>query len=419
MFVDEAKIILKAGKGGDGAISFLKEKYIAKGGPNGGNGGKGGDIIFLGSRDENSLFSFKHLKTIEAEEGEKGGKKLQFGRTGKNSIIKVPLGTSVYEGENLIADITECKEYIICHGGKGGRGNATFKNSKNRVPKIAELGKLGEQKEVKLILKLIADIGFVGFPNVGKSSLLKSLTNAKPIIGNYPFSTIEPTLGILDFGDESIVLADLPGLIEGASEGKGLGFSFLKHIQRCKALVLILSLESEVSLFDQYNILKKELKTYSEFIENKNFVVFVSKTDTKEQYQKEVKILKSKIKEEVYSFSNFDFESLNKLKKILLKLSKLPVKETQKNKGLFREYNAYKANEKNSIQIEVIKPHQFKIVGERAKDIYFKYSLSTEEGVQLLINNLYKEGVEKMLKEKGAVNGDDVILEDFTFTFME
>jgi len=282
MFIDTAKIFIKSGKGGNGAVAFRREKFVPKGGPSGGNGGKGGDVIFIADRNLHTLLDFTYKKKYTADDGAPGGSALKDGKNGKDIIIKVPVGTIIkdFETDELIADLTEHEEsVIIAKGGKGGKGNSNFATSTNQAPRKAEPGKPGEERFVKLELKLIADIGLVGFPNAGKSTLISAVSAARPKIADYPFTTLEPNLGIVKYKDfNTFVVADIPGIIEGAHDGKGLGHKFLKHIERTKILLILIDIASEDYL-KEYKILLNELNEFSDILSDKQKIVAISKCD--------------------------------------------------------------------------------------------------------------------------------------------
>lgn len=271
MFVDTAKVSLKAGKGGDGAVSFRREIYIPKGGPDGGDGGKGGDIIFRADKDTNTLIDFRFTPILEAENGKNGSGSRSAGRSGKDLIVEVPIGTVIYRLERdsglsriLIADLTEDgQEAIIAKGGDGGFGNAHFKSSTRQAPLIAEVGEPGEEFEAELELKSMADIGLVGLPNAGKSTFLSVVSNAKPEIADYPFTTITPNLGVATIDDKDLLIADIPGLIEGASEGKGLGHDFLRHVDRTAVLLHLIDIYND-DAGEAYQTIRTELNKYSD-----------------------------------------------------------------------------------------------------------------------------------------------------------
>ena len=233
MFVDIARVFIRAGKGGNGAVSFRHEKYVDKGGPDGGDGGRGGDVVFLATKDLNTLLNFRYKPELKAENGEDGSKRKKRGKSGSPLVVKVPMGTLVKHDGMVVADLTaDQQQAVIARGGDGGFGNAHFTSSTRQAPKMAELGEAGEEFEAELELKLLADVGLVGFPNAGKSTFLSVVSNARPEIANYEFTTLTPNLGVADVDDGSVLIADIPGLIEGASEGKGLGDQFLRHVER-------------------------------------------------------------------------------------------------------------------------------------------------------------------------------------------
>ena len=280
-FLDQVKIYIKAGNGGDGSPSFRREKFIEFGGPDGGDGGKGGSIILRAERNLNTLIDFRYQQHHKAQRGENGAGQNRSGKSGENLILKVPLGTQVFEEDNktLLFDFTKIgEEYIAASGGKGGLGNTRFKSSTNRAPKKFTKGEVGEEFTIWLQLKTIADIGIIGLPNAGKSSLLAAMTNATPKIANYQFTTLNPNLGVVSYDDKEITIADIPGLIEGAHEGTGLGTQFLKHIERCKSLLHLIDITNE-NLDKSYNQVKNELRNYSSKLLKKKELIVLNKTD--------------------------------------------------------------------------------------------------------------------------------------------
>ncbi|MCZ7601885.1 MAG: GTPase ObgE [Ignavibacteriales bacterium] len=282
MFIDTAKIFVKSGKGGNGAVAFRREKFVPKGGPSGGNGGKGGDVIFIADRNLHTLLDFKYKKKCIAEDGAPGGSALKDGKNGQDIIVKVPVGTLIKDDQTdeVLADLTEDQQtVIIAFGGKGGKGNSNFATSTNQAPRKAESGKPGEEFYIELELKLIADVGLVGFPNAGKSTFISSVSAAKPKIADYPFTTLEPNLGIVKHKDfNTFVVADIPGIIEGAHQGKGLGHKFLQHIERTKILLILIDIAAE-DYHKEYEILLNELNEYSEVLSEKKKIVAISKCD--------------------------------------------------------------------------------------------------------------------------------------------
>ncbi|TAL68950.1 MAG: GTPase ObgE [Bacteroidetes bacterium] len=281
-FIDYAKILIKSGDGGKGHISFRREKYVPKGGPDGGNGGKGGDIIFIADQHLNTLLDFKYKRTYSAQNGKPGSKSRCTGADGEDLYIRVPKGTLIKNAitEEILIDIIDTDvEYVLAKGGKGGRGNSEFATPTNQTPRFAEDGVKGTELEIILELKLIADIGIVGLPNVGKSTLISVISSAKPKIADYPFTTLVPNLGIVKIAEgKSFTVADIPGLIEGASEGKGLGIQFLRHIERTRCLLFMLDSMSENPLHD-YKVLTKELKKYNISLPKKKKIICLSKID--------------------------------------------------------------------------------------------------------------------------------------------
>jgi len=318
MFIDYAKIFISSGKGGNGAVAFRREKYVPKGGPAGGNGGCGGNIIFLADRNLNTLLDFQYKRKYAAESGEPGGTSLKDGRNGKDIIIKVPVGTLVKdaETEKILFDLDEDgKRIIAAKGGKGGKGNSNFATPTKQAPRYAEPGKPGDEKYVVLELKLIADIGLVGFPNAGKSTLISTISAARPKIADYPFTTLEPNLGIVKYKEyKSFTVADIPGIIEGAHEGKGLGHKFLRHIERTKILLLLIDITSEDFAGD-YKTLITELKKYSKTLSAKEKIVALTKADLlttdelKDKKYKKIKGFTGKINI-ISSASNLGIEKL-------------------------------------------------------------------------------------------------------------
>lgn len=281
MFVDKAAVLIKAGNGGDGIISFRHEKYIDKGGPDGGDGGKGGDVIFLASRNENTLANFRFQRELKAEPGMPGGKRRKHGKNGSDLIVKVPVGTTVINGQgDVIADLTaDGQQAVVAKGGMGGFGNAHFVSSRRQAPRIAEKGESGQEFEGQLELKMIADVGLVGLPNAGKSTLLSVISNARPEIANYPFTTLIPNLGVVDIdGEASVLFADIPGLIEGAAEGKGLGDEFLRHVERTAVLVHLIDAYQE-DVVETYKTIQNELAAYKSNLAEKPQIVVLTKVE--------------------------------------------------------------------------------------------------------------------------------------------
>ncbi len=322
-FLDQAKIYIKAGDGGSGSASFRREKFVEFGGPDGGDGGNGGSVIFQSDRNLNTLIDYRYAQHFKAQHGKPGSKRNRSGANGEDLILKVPVGTQIYEEDNntLIYDFTKNKEkYLVASGGKGGLGNVRFKSSVNRAPKKKTLGKHGEEFWIWMQLKVIADIGIIGKPNAGKSSLLAALTRAKPKIANYPFTTINPNLGVTYYNGREVTLADIPGLVEGAHKGVGLGDKFLRHIERCKVLLHLIDLNEE-NLVQTYNQISKELSSYDKKLTNKKEIIFFNKSDLldSEVIKNKLEEFKKKIKSKYEIISVFSKKDLQKIKKIMVK----------------------------------------------------------------------------------------------------
>ena len=322
-FLDQAKIYIKAGNGGPGSASFRREKFIEFGGPDGGDGGDGGSIIFEAERNLNTLIDFRYAQHFKAEDGKPGTKRKKTGAAGKDLVIKVPVGTQIYEEDNntLIYDFTKNKErYLVATGGRHGLGNVRFKSSTNRAPTKKTNGKTGEEFWVWLQLKVIADVGIIGLPNAGKSSLLAAITRARPKIANYPFTTLDPNLGVSYYDNKEVTLADIPGLVEGAHEGVGLGDKFLRHIERCKILLHLIDV-SEDDLVKNYLQIRKELEKYNEDLSKKKEIIVFNKSDLLEEkdIKNKLKTFKNKTKKKFEIISVVADNNLTNLRKILLK----------------------------------------------------------------------------------------------------
>ena len=321
-FLDQVKIFVKAGDGGSGSPSFRREKFIEFGGPDGGDGGKGGSINLISERNLNTLIDFRYQQHFKAEKGRDGSGKNKTGKGGENLYLKVPIGTQVFEEDNktLIYDFKkENEEFVVAVGGRGGFGNTRFKSSTNRAPKKFTKGSKGEEFWIWLQLKTIADIGIIGLPNAGKSSLLASLTSANPKIANYKFTTLNPNLGVAMYDDKEITLADIPGLIEGAHEGTGLGIKFLKHIERCKTLLHLIDI-TENDLINSYNQVRNELKKYSKELIKKDEIIVFNKIDLikKDEIREKLNKFKGKIKKNILKISTLDKETISDIKSKLI-----------------------------------------------------------------------------------------------------
>lgn len=423
MFIDRAIIEVRSGKGGDGAIAFRREKYIAKGGPAGGNGGRGASVILRANSKINTLFNFRHSKCFIGPDGEKGGIKNQYGRGSEDIYIDVPVGTVVYEEKNhkFLGDLsTDGLELRVAKGGRGGRGNTCFKSSTNRVPRIAENGEPGEQKRLILELKLLADVGLVGFPSVGKSTLLSVVSSARPEIADYPFTTIIPNLGVVTSKDgRSFVMADLPGIIEGAHDGKGLGLQFLRHIERCRIIVHVIDMgESGRDPYSDYQIISKELKEYGFGLDKRPVIYVASKMD-EECALERLKAFEKKAKVKCIPISALTEEGINELVyKCADLLDVTPIfplfdaeEETLENKVYTLD------DEEKEFDIKHPTAHSWEIVGDKIIKFYKMTNISTDDGMMKLLTHLRKLKVDDKLEELGAQDGDQVILDDFVFVY--
>ena len=321
-FLDQTKVQVKAGNGGSGSASFRREKFIEFGGPDGGDGGQGGSVIFVADRNLNTLIDFRYQQHFRAEKGQDGKGKKKTGKSGKDLVLKVPVGTQIFEEDNntLIEDLIKSEQKaIIAIGGKGGMGNVRFKSSVNRAPRKKTDGDKGENFWIWLQLKVIADIGIIGMPNSGKSSLLSALTRARPKIASYPFTTINPNLGVVNYNNKEITLADIPGLIEGAHEGIGLGDKFLRHIERCKNILHLIDVTNS-NLLENYSKVRKELFKYSNKLKKKREVIVFNKIDmiNEEELDNKINIFNKKMKKKIYTISALKHRGLNTIKKILV-----------------------------------------------------------------------------------------------------
>ena len=321
-FLDQVKIYIKAGNGGDGSPSFRREKYVEYGGPDGGDGGKGGSIVLRAEENLNTLIDYRYQQHHKAQRGENGAGQNRTGKSGDDLILKVPLGTQVFEEDNktLIYDFLKVDEkFIAASGGKGGLGNTRFKSSTNRAPRKYTKGTLGEEFTIWLQLKTIADIGIIGLPNAGKSSLLAAITNANPKIANYQFTTLNPNLGVASYDDKEITIADIPGLVEGAHKGTGLGIQFLKHIERCKSLLHMIDVTND-DLKKSYKQIKNELKKYSAKLSKKKELVVLNKVDLidNNEVKKIIKEFSKNTKSEVITLSTLEKRSVSQIKAKLI-----------------------------------------------------------------------------------------------------
>lgn len=424
MLIDRCVIEVRSGKGGDGAISFLQDKHTAKGGPDGGNGGKGGSIFFVAKKNLNTLYNFRHSRVITAMDGEKGLRKNMYGHAAPDVYVEVPCGTIISEEKTgrVLADLHEEGQTVcVAKGGRGGRGNTCFKSSRHRIPRIAENGHPGERKRLILELKMLADAGLVGFPSVGKSTFLNVVTKANVETADYPFTTKIPNLGVVYLPDQrSFVLADLPGLIEGAHEGKGLGIQFLRHIERCRVLVHLVSMSGERDPYEDYLIINKELEGYGADLEKRPQIVVASKMDS-EGAEERKKEFDKKLGFESLALSSITHKGIEPL---LYKMADLvdstpmfPIKGVTENSEM-KIYDAHKDDTSN-YQVLSSGKHSWTIKGEKLEKRAALINLSTDEGVEQLLKLLDSVNIDDKLKEAGVMDGDTVTIGEFDFTYSE
>ncbi len=424
MFVDYAKITIKSGDGGDGAATFRREKYVAAGGPDGGDGGKGGDIYFIVDPDSNTLIDFRYTKKFKAENGQNGSGGHKFGKSGKDLFVKVPLGTIVKDSESgkVIADLsTKGQKELILKGGRGGKGNSHFATSTRQAPRFAIDGEKGKEKELILELKLLADVGLIGFPNVGKSTILSRVTKATPKIADYHFTTIDPNLGVVktEHGD-SFVLADIPGIIEGASEGVGLGIQFLRHVERTRLLLHIIDIASTEGRnpIDDYNKINEELKKYSEKLAGKKQIVVANKIDSMQDDSnlKELEKIAKKSNTKLYKISAVTGEGLNELfndvAEILKTLPKEEIVEIDDKVVYTLE------EEEEQFKVEII-DGEYIVTGPACERLMGRVNIGDNESYSYMEKMLKKIGIEQELRNKGVKEGDTVKILDWEFEWYE
>ncbi len=428
MLIDRAVIEVRSGNGGNGSISFLREKNMPKGGPDGGNGGKGGSVYLVAKGNVNTLLAYRHSRLIAAEDGEKGDKKMRFGRAAADVYCDVPVGTVVYDeasGE-FIADLShEGDTVCVAKGGRGGRGNACFKSSRNKAPHVAENGFPGVRKRIILELKLLADAALIGFPSVGKSTLLNIVSKATAETGDYPFTTLVPNLGVVTLKDldAQFILADMPGLIEGASKGKGLGITFLRHIERCRVLVHMVSMDDEHNAIADYNAVNKELKEYGARLDERPQIVACTKMDEEGAAEKRAAFEKATGVKTI-GISALTDEGIQELMKktyeLITKTEPFPLKGMkEEEEGGMKVYDAHKDLKEGDFVILRPSEHLFIITGEEVTKKYNLINLSTDAGITQLIRYLERIGVDDALREKGAKPGDTVRLCDFEFDYLD
>lgn len=422
MLFDNVRIELQAGNGGNGCISFHREKYVSHGGPDGGDGGKGGSIIFRVDEGMNTLTFYKYKRKFKAENGGNGAKMKFHGKNGADLILPVPLGTIIKDAESglVIKDMSEPGDYVICKGGKGGWGNKHFATPTRQIPRFAKSGILGEEKEVILELKLIADVGFVGLPNVGKSSLLSRISAARPKIADYHFTTLEPSIGVVELSDDrAFVAADIPGLIEGASEGLGLGHEFLKHVDRCRLLIHVVDVSGREGRnpIDDIELINNELAQYSPELASRKQIIAANKTDIAEdeevleafaeyveKNQLQVIYISAATGENVRELVNLAYHELESLPPIR-------VYETEYVEESFEEPDSHEFTVSNVNGVYVVE-------GDWLYRVMGNINFSDRESLMYFQRVLRNSGVIQALEEKGATDGDTVSIYDFEFDFL-
>ena len=427
MFIDESVIIVKSGDGGNGAATFRREKFIQFGGPDGGDGGKGGDIIFIADPNMNTLVDYSNSKRFEAQNGEKGSQARSTGKSGDDLIIKVPIGTMVrdFHTGKLLLDLNEENERaILLKGGAGGRGNTHFKSPTRKAPKIAESGKEGIELKIKLELKLLADVALVGYPSVGKSSFINKVSAANSKVASYHFTTLKPKLGVVRLNEgESYVIADVPGLIEGAHEGIGLGDRFLKHIERCKIIIHVVDISGIDGRDPKDDFIKinEELKKYSERLSHKKQIVVANKIDMlydDEKYSEFERFVKSKGVEDIYPISVIANEGL---KPVLLKAWELVQKtprEELEEEHLLEEVLPEVYKRKIDWDIIKLEDSVYEIKGRILDDVLKKYVFTGDDGIITFLQIMRSLGMEKELDRIGVQEGDTILVANYEFEYI-
>ena len=424
MFTDYAKITIKSGNGGDGAVTFRREKYVAAGGPDGGDGGRGGNIYFRVNPNSNTLIDFRFTKKFKAQNGENGSGSNKYGKAGEDLYIDVPIGTIIKDSQTgkVVADLSqEGQIELILKGGKGGKGNSHFATSTRQVPRFAQAGEEGEEKEVILELKLLADVGLLGFPNVGKSTFLASVTEAKPKIANYHFTTIEPNLGVVKTkSGESFVIADIPGILEGASEGVGLGIQFLRHVERTRLLLHVIDvsgIEGRNPVEDFYTI-NEQLKKYSEKLSKRKQIIVANKIDImqNEEGLKELEALAKKENIEIFKISGATGEGVTALlNRVVEVLKTLPKEELVES-----EERVIYTLEDDKEDFSIRKEGNMFVIGGKARNrLMGRINIDDNESMYYFQKNLKSMGIEDELKKQGIQEGDLVKVLNWTFEWYE
>ena len=420
MFIDEVYIDVIAGNGGNGCMAFRREKYIEMGGPYGGNGGKGADIIFKADEGLNTLIDLKYKKLIKGDRGENGLGKGQMGKSADDTIIRVPVGTIVTDTatNEVIADLTENnEEAIVALGGRGGRGNIALATRTNSCPSYAENGEEGESKHLKVELKLLADVGLVGMPSVGKSTIISVISAAKPKIAAYHFTTLSPNLGVVKANNNSFVVADLPGLIEGASNGEGLGDQFLRHISRTRVIAHVVDISGYEGRdpYDDFVKINKELAEYDKTLLDRPMIVLANKVDI--DFNNNLEKFMKKVNIPVYPISASTNKGLDKVVNVLADmLEHLPKENIKKDENL-EGHILYKFKKEEPFKIQKLSDHKYRISGEKVERILKMTKFQTEESVLRFENKLRHLGIDEALIKMGCEEGDTIYILDYEFDF--
>lgn len=427
MFLDEVVLKVESGKGGDGIVAFRREKHVPLGGPSGGDGGKGGSVYFEVKSGLSTLYDLKYLKHIRAKAGESGKIKNMRGKDAEDVIIYVPEGTMIYDLNTglLIADLIENHDRaLICKGGAGGKGNSSLASSRNKAPRIQQNGEPSEMKEIRVELKLLADVGLVGFPSVGKSTIISQVSGSRPKIADYPFTTLIPNLGVVSVGEnESFVLADMPGLIEGASLGEGLGIEFLKHIERTRVLIHVIDMSgySERDPYEDYLTIQKELEAYKHHLAERPQILVANKMDT-DRYEETFKGFLSHFEEapEVYSISAYLGEGImNVMHRAYEILQEAKTYEVAEEVEIADELIIEFTGEETPFIITKLNEHEYEVSGPMVEKYYQQSNFMTDESVIKFLTQLRKIGVDDGLRKAGAVDGDTIRIYDFELEFVE
>ena len=421
MFVDEVVLKVEAGKGGDGCTSFRREKYIPMGGPNGGNGGRGSDIIFKVDEGLKTLIDLRYQKIIKGKKGGNGEGSDRNGKKAQDIIIKVPQGTTITDIDTglIIADLLKKdEEIVICRGGRGGRGNKSFATHDNPAPNISEYGEMGEKRNIKIELKLLADVGLVGLPSVGKSTFLSIVSKSKPRIAPYHFTTLSPNLGVVKTIDNrSYVIADLPGLIEGASLGDGLGDKFLKHIERTRVIAHIIDMSGIEGRnpVDDFKLINKELENFDVKLLKKPMIVIANKMDIPSAKENLVKFKQEYPELEIYEISAINKTGIDKvLVKLADMLDKIPINNIYEDEQ-FESHVVYKFKNDNTFNVERDKDGYWVVSGDEVEKLFLMTKFNSDESIRRFSNKLRKMGVDDKLYELGAQQGDSVKILDYIF----